>query len=113
MVITCTDNSITQNSAPVKGSIEQGAVSTAGKLTVKALPNPSASHFTLQVSSSESREQITLRILDGVGRLVETKIIAAGSTLQVGSNYRPGTYFAQVVQGSEKVTVKLIKTGAF
>jgi hypothetical protein len=44
---------------------------------------------------------------------VETKIIAAGSNLQVGQNFRPGTYFAQVVQGSEKVTVKLIKTGAF
>jgi hypothetical protein len=112
-VITCTDNIITQSGETLKGSVQPEAIRSAGKLTAKVLPNPSATHFTLQVGTSQNREQITLYILDGVGRLVETKIIAAGTSVQVGNNYVPGTYFVQVVQGSEKVTLKLVKTGAF
>jgi hypothetical protein len=113
-VITCTDNSITHKSGDGNGGALQGvAVANSSRLTVKALPNPSPSHFTLQVGTAKSNERITLRILDGVGRLMETKILAEGTTLQVGSHYRPGTYFAQVVQGSEKVTLKLVKTAGF
>jgi hypothetical protein len=51
--------------------------------------------------------------MDMLGRIVETKIIAANTNLQVGSTLRPGTYLAEVVQGAEKQTLKLVKTGAF
>jgi hypothetical protein len=113
-VITCTYNSIThKGGGDRKDGMVQEVTGNSGGLGVKVLPNPSPSHFTLQVSSSQSSGRITLRMLDGVGRLVETKIIAAGSQLQVGHKYRPGTYFAEVVQGSEKVTLKLVKTAGF
>jgi hypothetical protein len=112
-VITCMDNSITQKGGEVKGGAALTGTIASGQLTVKVLPNPSPSHFTLQVGPARSSERITLRMLDGVGRLVETKILASGTNVQVGHTYRPGTYFAQVVQGSEKVTLKLVKTAAF
>ncbi|MBB1286507.1 T9SS type A sorting domain-containing protein [Flavisolibacter sp. BT320] len=113
-VITCTYNSITQKGGgDTKTGVGQEVTASSSGLSVKALPNPSPSHFTLQVSGAKATERITLRILDGVGRLVETKTIAAGTQMQVGSTYRPGTYFAEVVQGAEKVTLKLVKTTGF
>jgi hypothetical protein len=113
-VITCTYNSIThKGGGDRKDGMAQDVIGNSNGLSLKALPNPSPSHFTLQVNTAKSGERITMRILDGVGRLMETKTIAAGTPLQVGSTYRPGTYIAEVWQGSEKVTVKLIKTAAF
>jgi hypothetical protein len=84
----------------------------AAALAVRVLPNPSTSHFTLQLSGAKA-ERVTIRIMDMLGRVVETKTIAAGTNVQVGHNYSPGTYLAEVEQGSEKVTLKLVKTGGF
>ncbi|MBB1286574.1 T9SS type A sorting domain-containing protein [Flavisolibacter sp. BT320] len=109
-VITCTDNSITNTTSTVKESAALTKTVASEKLSVKALPNPSASHFTLQLSGAKSSERITLRMLDVVGRVVETRTLAAGTAVQVGHTLRPGIYFAEVVQGVEKLTLKLVKT---
>jgi hypothetical protein len=78
-------------------------------LQVRALPNPSTTYFTLQIRSS-SDKAVSLRMVDAVGRVVEGKGgIAANSTVLVGQQYRPGVYFAQVMQGGKMVTLKLIK----
>lgn len=80
-----------------------------GKLTVRALPNPTTTQFTLVVESVHT-EAVDLRILDKLGRVVETRSnVAANSSITVGSHYRPGIYFVEVVQGSEKATLKLLK----
>ncbi|MBB1284478.1 T9SS type A sorting domain-containing protein [Flavisolibacter sp. BT320] len=109
MVVSCTDNSITQ-----KGGAAPADATAPGGLSVKALPNPSPSYFTLQLSSSTgNKERMTIRLMDVEGRVVETRTTAAGTNVQVGQHLRPGTYIAQVVQGSEKVTLKLVKTAGF
>jgi hypothetical protein len=49
-------------------------------------------------------------MVDAVGRVVEGKGgIAANSSLRIGHSYRPGVYFAQVMQGGKMVTFKLVK----
>lgn len=48
-------------------------------------------------------------MVDEVGRTVETRTVIAGQTLQVGDKYRKGIYFVQAIQGTPKVTVRLLK----
>jgi uncharacterized delta-60 repeat protein len=80
------------------------------KLTVSVLPNPSTRYFTLKLQSNENNSTVTVSITDAAGRLIEMKNnVNANSSLQLGHNYPPGIYFAQIVQGNKKEIVKLIK----
>jgi hypothetical protein len=89
-------------------------LSATGALSLQVSPNPSATQFSLRIAGVKAGKPATLIVSDALGRVVEQKtIIADGTTVQVGSNYRPGTYFVQVVQGAEKVTLKLVKTAGF
>jgi hypothetical protein len=48
--------------------------------------------------------------MDLYGRVLEVKNgIASNSVIRFGGNYRPGVYFAQVMQGSKKLVLRLIK----
>jgi hypothetical protein len=41
--------------------------------------------------------------MDVVGRIVEIRNgIAANQPYQIGSNYRPGIYYVEIVQGAER-----------
>jgi hypothetical protein len=78
-------------------------------LQARAFPNPSTTYFTLIIQSN-SDKAVQLRIVDAVGRIVEGKNgLASTSTHRIGHSYRPGVYFAQVMQGGKIVTLKLIK----
>jgi hypothetical protein len=49
-------------------------------------------------------------VLDAIGRTVEVKnLLSVGGSIRLGENYRNGFYYAVVVQGSEKVRLKLVK----
>jgi uncharacterized delta-60 repeat protein len=79
------------------------------KLTVSAMPNPSAQYFTLKLQSTNT-STVTISITDAAGRLIEMKAnVNANSSLLLGQNYPPGIYFAQIVQGDKKEVVKLVK----
>ncbi|HEY1115312.1 MAG TPA: Calx-beta domain-containing protein [Chitinophagaceae bacterium] len=78
-------------------------------LSVTARPNPSAGAFTLVLQGND-RSPVTIKVTDASGRLVDAKAgITPNSTLHIGSNYRPGVYHAEVVQGQERVNLKLVK----
>ena len=82
---------------------------SANKLAVTAAPNPSSGYFTLR-TKSVSAETVKVKVLDMLGRVVETKInLAANSTITLGSGYSPGTYLVEVVQGAEKRLLRLLK----
>ncbi|HEV7330216.1 MAG TPA: MopE-related protein [Flavisolibacter sp.] len=82
---------------------------TIEKLVVHVRPNPSTVAFEL-VLRSNSNQSATLRVVDAAGRVLESRNhISANSTQRVGDTYRPGVYFAEVMQGTERVRVKLIK----
>ncbi|MBB1287361.1 T9SS type A sorting domain-containing protein [Flavisolibacter sp. BT320] len=80
-----------------------------GKLNVQVRPNPSTVAFELVLRSSNNQPAV-LRVVDAAGRVLESRNnISANSTQRVGDTYRPGVYFAEVMQGTERVMVKLIK----
>ncbi|OQP50167.1 hypothetical protein A4D02_27440 [Niastella koreensis] len=81
---------------------------SANGLHVHALPNPSSQYFTITIRSND-KQPVTLRIINSTGRVIETHTAGANGSLQIGGNYMPGTYFIQVVQGRNMVTLHLVK----
>jgi predicted extracellular nuclease len=77
-------------------------------LTVAALPNPSRSHFTLQPKAPTGKS-LQVRVFDIAGRVIETMTVPSTGRFSLGHTYKPGMYYAEVVQGTEKVLLKLVK----
>jgi hypothetical protein len=97
---------LTQVTALVK---QKANVQAADRLSANVYPNPTTHTFTLALQSFSSAP-LTLSVRDASGRLIERKAgLSANTTLQLGLNYRPGVYYAELVQGNEKVVVKLLK----
>jgi Leucine-rich repeat (LRR) protein len=78
-------------------------------LQVLVLPNPSKNDFTLRVHST-SHLPVVVRVSNAVGKTIETiQNTTTKGTLRLGSNYPAGAYYAEVVQGSSRAVVKLLK----
>lgn len=81
----------------------------AAALSVKALSNPTTDRFTL-VTRSASEQPLTIKVVDNVGRVLETRSgVASTGTIQFGNQYRPGTYLVEISQGDTKQVLKLVK----
>jgi hypothetical protein len=81
-----------------------------GSLNVIVAPNPSRNYFTLKLESKYDMP-VDVRIFSESGRLVDTRSkLGANSTLQIGQNYISGVYIAEIIQGTQRKTVQLIKT---
>ncbi len=79
----------------------------SGKLRVSALSNPSTTYFSLRLEGS-STEPVQIRIVDATGRTIEWKRkLAANTVLRLGDSYQSGMYYAEVMQGREKITGEL------
>jgi hypothetical protein len=75
-----------------------------------AQPNPSASSFNLQLTSSNKIDKMNVRVTDITGRTVQVlHDLAPNQTLTIGSGYRPGLYMVELVQGNERKQIKLVK----
>jgi hypothetical protein len=78
-------------------------------LNVRVISNPTHSSFGLVVRSS-SNKPLSVSIRDAVGRVLEVRSnIAANGTIQIGQNLHAGVYFAELIQGAQKIVVTLIK----
>ena len=83
---------------------------STGDLSITAFPNPSTNVFTVKINSKNQKEKASMRAMDITGKLVEFKNnLAPDQTVTIGSNYKPGTYIVQVIQGQEQKTIKIIK----
>ena len=81
----------------------------ANTLSVAVLPNPSTLDFQLRISG-KPLTSVVINIRNELGQLLETRKGNGGaSTVKVGGNYRPGIYYAEVIQDGQRVTKKLIK----
>lgn len=79
------------------------------KLTVSVHPNPSSGYFLLNLQSSNNTH-VSVKVYDGVGRLIEARAgVSANTTISVGHAYHPGFYFIEVIQGKERVVLKILK----
>ena len=77
--------------------------------TVQVIGNPSTSFFTLKLQSQRS-QTIQLRVTDATGRMVDSRANhQPNSTVQIGHQYAPGTYFVELTQGADRKVVQLMK----
>ena len=80
-----------------------------GLFDVKVLGNPTETQFTLLPESSVDHP-ISVRIMDITGRIMETRNnIRPGQLVSFGSNFKAGTYFAEILQGDRKKMITLVK----
>jgi uncharacterized delta-60 repeat protein len=78
-------------------------------LSAKVFPNPATHYFTLRLESSNT-DPISIRVIDVSGKLLEaTTTTSNHEDWRFGNAYAPGVYYAQVQQGNEKVSIKVIK----
>lgn len=79
------------------------------KLMVKIKPNPTITFCTLQITSGNIAP-VFMKVYNSEGRLVELKNnILPNAAIQVGGKYIPGLYYAEIIQGKERVALKFIK----
>jgi hypothetical protein len=78
-------------------------------LKVKAMPNPTSDGFTI-ITQSSSFQTLGIQVTDNLGRVVERRTsVLPNGTIYLGSQYRPGMYFMEIVQGDKVQTLKLLK----
>jgi len=105
------DTAVTRTNVSIVNTDISVSNETLGKLSIKVIPNPTSYYFTAGLQSL-SKENVNMVVTDITGRVIEQRTnIAANSTIQFGSSYHPGIYIAQFLQGTDKVTVRLIKEG--
>jgi hypothetical protein len=78
-------------------------------LSTIAGSNPSRNHFDLQLKGKAGLP-VRVRVFDLLGRIVETKsAVQPNQTLRIGSLYNPGFYVVELVQGTQKQKLTLVK----
>jgi len=91
--------------AAIKGNLYDPEI-----FKVVVSPNPSATAFRITIEGN-SNKLISLRVIDEVGRIVTTLTdVHTNTEVMVGKNYRPGIYFAEVIQGANRKMIKLVKS---
>jgi hypothetical protein len=83
------------------------AMNKAG-LAITVYPIPSETNFTLKVQST-TNENVEINIYDVTGRKIQQLRGAAIETYRFGDMYAAGAYLVEVLQGSNRVTQKILK----
>ncbi|MBV5335170.1 MAG: T9SS type A sorting domain-containing protein, partial [Sulfuricurvum sp.] len=106
--ITSVNNNkgVTQSISAEKAEV---VVKSEEELKVTVMPNPSTTYFTLKLES-KYETPVNLRVMDGAGRVVDARSkLGSNSTFQIGHSYSSGTYYAELIQGTKRKVVQLIK----
>jgi hypothetical protein len=75
---------------------------------VRTIQNPSYNYFTLAISTGKPGP-VNVRLLDAHGRIAETLTTGPETSVQVGRKLSPGVYYAEVLSGGKRQTVKLLR----
>lgn len=98
-----------KSNAVETGAQTQSVTAEGFDVQLQAGPNPSSAGFTVRWQSRIAAP-VTLRVYDMSGKLVEGKsnLAPAGYT-QIGAQYQTGLYIAEMLQGNNRTTIKLLK----
>ncbi len=78
-------------------------------LEVSVLGNPSSNYFDIRVRG-KADNNIQITVYDNLGRVIETKSsLPSNQTIRFGNSYHSGIYLVEIVQGTSKQTLKLVK----
>ena len=97
------------------GSCESGtvrvpsaAVREETDLAIRVLGNPSPNYFEIQIRGKADNMRLT--VYDNLGRVIERKSsLPSNQTVRLGNSYQSGIYLVEIVQGTQKQIVKLVK----
>jgi hypothetical protein len=104
--LTVTDNNGATATDAVSVEVTLPAVNA---FHLQAVPNPATGSFLLKLSSPDNGP-VLLRITDYLGRVVENRRnVPANGTLRIGHGYQAGVYFAELIQGSRKTMIRIVK----
>ena len=76
-------------------------------IQLKAYPNPTTSEFILTIPNS-ALVNTQVRITDQAGRSL-LSLSTKDAQVHIGNTLKPGIYFAEIIQGTKKQTIKLVK----
>jgi len=77
-------------------------------LATRVLGNPSPNHFEIQIQGNASN--IRLTVYDNLGRVIERKSsLPSNQIVRLGGSYQSGIYLVEIIQGTQKQTLKLVK----
>ena len=79
-------------------------------LAIRVLGNPSPNYFDIQLRG-KADNNIRLTVYDNLGRVIEIKSsLPSNQTVRLGGSYHSGTYLVVITQGTQRQTLKLVKT---
>lgn len=96
-------------SAPVTRISDNVLENRITDVETKVWPNPASTFFNLSVGYAESNELVHLNVYDVNGKLVYSMNGPANKVYQFGQGFIPGVYLAEIKQGTNRKTVKLVK----
>jgi hypothetical protein len=79
------------------------------QLLISASPNPTTEYFTVNITTGNSSEGVQLKVLDVLGRTIESRQNITTSIVTLGQNYKQGVYIIEITQGRERAFVKVLK----
>jgi hypothetical protein len=89
--------------------VPSAAVREETGLAIRVLSNPSPNYFEIQLRGNADNN-IRLTVYDYLGRVIERKSsLSSNQTVRLGNFYHSGIYLVEIVQGTQKQTLKLIK----
>jgi hypothetical protein len=102
----CTQSSTVNTTNSRTAVMEQPAENKP--FNVKAYPNPTEHQFSLVVEGG-SNEKIAVVVYDVLGRIVKHIEKSDGQLIRFGEELKAGAYIADVRQGINRKTIKLVK----
>jgi hypothetical protein len=106
--VTITDGNGCQGTATFIIDISIG-INNALLGNIKAYPNPFSGELMI-VLPLQSNLETSIRIYHITGQLLDTYNLAGQTTIAVGGTLPAGIYFAEVMQGKERVVLRIVKT---
>lgn len=77
---------------------------------IRVLGNPSPNYFDIQIRG-KADNSIRITVYDNLGRVIETRSsLLSNQTVRLGNFYHSGIYLVEIIQGTQKQTLKLVKT---
>jgi hypothetical protein len=89
---------------------DQSSTAEETGLDVVYAPNPSSNSFILTVNSTNTTDKVSITVSNSSGNLVYRNTnFAAGETINFGSSFPKGTYYAEIKQAGKTKHVTLLK----
>lgn len=109
-LVSLTENVIEQKVKSVQSIVELADEDLVKDFTVNASPNPTRGSFVLQIKSDDTKTGALVRVIDANGKAIESfKNVQPGKSLRFGDSYRGGNYYVEVIQGSNRKVIQLVK----